>query len=108
MGLSTGYNSMCISLFFQLYGNNKTRYYWRIYMNRSVLMLGALLVGCASADRVQKLEEKLENISPSAGGDLAKKVAQLEKEVAELKKSWRKSKTFCRYRKRKKGRCSIS
>ena len=56
-------------------------------MNRSVLMLGALLVGCASADRVQKLEEKLENISPSADGDLAKKVAQLEKEVAELKKS---------------------
>jgi thiol-disulfide isomerase/thioredoxin len=55
-------------------------------MNRNILILGALLVGCASADRVQQIEEKLETISPSADGELSKKVAQLEKDVAELKK----------------------
>ena len=60
-------------------------------MNPNILILGALLVGCASADRVQKIEEKLENISPSTDGDLAKKVAQLEKDVAELKKGSGKS-----------------
>ena len=55
-------------------------------MNRSILVFGSILMGCASADRVQKLEEKMEQMNPSADGELAKKVAQLEKDVAELKK----------------------
>ena len=71
-------------------------------MNRNILILGALLVGCASADRVQKIEEKLENISPSADGDLAKKVAQLEKDVAELKKGGGSAKPAVNTEKEKK------
>ena len=48
----------CAKVYASSYIGMNKPIYLEIYMNRSVLMLGALLVGCASADRVQKLEEK--------------------------------------------------
>jgi len=56
-------------------------------MNRTILLIGTLLAGCASADQVNKLEKQIAEMDTSKDGELAKKVAQLEKDVAELKKS---------------------